>query len=154
TSNENGSFDFLNHRCQGGSEKYSQTTASFSRIPKISTPSQTPTACGYLESVVSMVTRNRSPRRAGHSSIKIKVLSPCVMGAPFEPMNRSLKQKPASEGGPQPSNPQFPRRGRCNGVMSSETRMRPRSWCNAWFGQNGRYSRLDRRTRAICALSL
>jgi hypothetical protein len=29
---------------------------------------------------------------------------------------------------------QFTRRGRCNGVVSRETRMRPRSRCNAWFG--------------------
>src|SRR5262249_50462809 len=30
---------------------------------------------------------------------------------------------------------QFTRRGRCNGVASRETRMRPRSRCNAWFGR-------------------
>lgn len=30
--------------------------------------------------------------------------------------------------------PQFTRRGRCNGVVSRETRMRPRSACNVWFG--------------------
>ena len=29
---------------------------------------------------------------------------------------------------------QFTRRGRCNGVVAREIRMRPRSWCNAWFG--------------------
>src|SRR5947208_259479 len=28
----------------------------------------------------------------------------------------------------------FTRRGRCNGVVSRENKMRPRSWCNAWFG--------------------
>ena len=28
----------------------------------------------------------------------------------------------------------FTRRGRCNGVVSREKRMRPRSECNAWFG--------------------
>jgi len=28
---------------------------------------------------------------------------------------------------------QFTRRGRCNDVVSRETKMRPRSWCNAWF---------------------
>src|SRR6516162_9477894 len=30
---------------------------------------------------------------------------------------------------------QFTRRGRCNGVVSLKTGMRPRSWCNAWFGR-------------------
>jgi hypothetical protein len=30
--------------------------------------------------------------------------------------------------------PQFTRRGRCNGVVSRETRMRSRSECNIWFG--------------------
>src|ERR1019366_4079269 len=28
---------------------------------------------------------------------------------------------------------EFTRRGRCNGVVSRENRMRPRSWCNAWI---------------------
>ena len=28
----------------------------------------------------------------------------------------------------------FTRRGRCNGVVSRKTEMRPRSRCNAWFG--------------------
>jgi hypothetical protein len=31
-------------------------------------------------------------------------------------------------------NAKFTRRGRCNGVVSRETTMRPRSRCNAWFG--------------------
>jgi len=32
------------------------------------------------------------------------------------------------------STKEFTRRGRCNGVVSRETRMQPRSRCNAWFG--------------------
>jgi len=37
---------------------------------------------------------------------------------------------------------QFTRRGRCNGVVPREKRMRPRSECNAWFGQAMRFRSL------------
>jgi len=32
--------------------------------------------------------------------------------------------------------PTLTRRGRCNGAVSRETKMRPRSVCNAWFGNS------------------
>src|ERR1019366_6328056 len=42
---------------------------------------------------------------------------------------------------------QFTRRGRCNGVVSRENRMRPRSECNGWFGGFGFTSRWIRPSR-------